>query len=635
MRFDRYFTRLATDPYEGAPMRSHISDTGLEMTVPAAWDEAAAQLAAEKILGQALFPVMRVPVPENGVPLWLCPKAAESRNGPEIFETDIRQAIDRLGGFWTYRAWKAGHFSGDEESARVFYDEIRHVLLYQLASPALADWAQAGFSWAYGVGAPDPAALRPVRPECFDITAPDALSRIGRKTRRIFDALSRRAGRRLLLEHLDSVMAAYGTQEFSVRAERARQAGVPEGALGDALLYARQGYAAFPLFDEDDAAEAEQEPAAQVRVPDGFMGAVTAGQSYRAYRARRMDQGPPVAEEGADVIDAPALFQNMAGAIWSSGGLSLRFSSDRDAFVPDDGVYIPSCLISLPAFLPARAGSPFALEAFARTCRLLTVALDGLAPAASARPVALGFSGLDMFLQRSGLAYDGAAGRTMAAGLAALMSAAAWKASADMAFVSGVFQDFGHERETFLSLLRRQRGHAKGIGGDAVKKIQVLNAALCLDAALMGAAETLWDAAVLQAEKSGLRNSCVTALAQEDADVATLLGTLSPDVLRPEAEIRMRAAVQPFIWGVYGGVVSLPRDCAVTEVAALARLGWELGLMQLSLYREGSSMQYPLSLLEMDDRVRAAPAVKELVVLSEPPLEAGKKSVKRKKVSDG
>ena len=613
MRFDRYFTRRTPDPYEGVPFRSLVAETGLEMIVPAAWDEAAAGLLVEKVLGQTLFPVVRVAVAEKGVPLWLCPKAAESRNGPEIFEIDIRQVIDRLAGFWTYRSWKVGSFEGDEENARVFYDEIRHILLHQMASPPLIDWMHAGFSWAYGVGAPDPAAL-PVRPvENFDMTAPDALLRISRKSRDIFKNMALAAGRRLLLSHLDAVIESYSTPDFASKVERARNADVPEGALGDALLYARQGYKKFPAFDEDDQQE-ENVIRSRVRITDSFMGEVLLG------------------------ADAGGRWQNLAGAIWSGGGPEMRFSSDRDIFAPADDVYVPSCSVSLVAFLPPREGSPFMLEAYARTCRLLTVALDGLALAGHGRslgrPLALGFSGLSKFLELRGLAYDSEQAKAMATGLAAILSGSAWKASVELAGTAGVFSGFEQQSETFLSLLCRQRGLVKGIGGDAVKKIPVLRAEYCPDLALVGSAETLWDGVVSLAEKAGVHNSCVTAFAS-DNEIDTLLGTLSGNPLRPEAEILMRAAIQPFLGGFYGGTVVLPRDISVEEIAGLMQLAWSHGLVNLSLYREGSEMQYPLSLLEMEERAKAPPVQKELIVLSEPPNISVKKPIKKKKVSDG
>lgn len=625
MRFDRYFTRKTPDPYEGVPFRSIVAENGLEMTVPASWGEAATTLLVENVLGQTLFPALRAPVEEKGVPLWLCPKAAEGRGGPEIFETDIRQVIDRLCGFWTYRGWKAGHFEGDAENARIFYDEIRHVLLHQMASPVLFDWAHGGFSWAYGVGAPDPASLPIAKVEAFDITASDALSRLSRKARGLFDDMARKAGRRLLLGHLDAVMTAVATTDYAARVAQARNAGVPEGALADAVLYARQGYKNFPVFDEDDQAATDFH--ARVRIQDSFMGAVAAKTAFEC-----MD---PATGRVQGTIDAGGLWQNLAGAVWSCGGLDLRFSSDRDIFAPGGDVYVPSCWINLAAFLPARAGSPFALEAFSRACRLLTAALDGLAPAGAFRPLGLGFAGLDLVIERQGLAYDSEQARAMAAGLAALMSGTAMKTSAELAQKAGSFSGYDHRRETFLSLLCRQRGYVKGIGGDAIKKIPVLRAEYCPDLALVGAAEVLWDAVVLQAEKSGLRNACVCVLSS-DAAVDILLETQSGNVLQPEAKILMQAAVMPFFGDSRNETIALPRDISVESVADLMQLAWSRGLVNLSLYREGSEMQYPLSLLEMEEKSKAPPVPqKELVVLSEPPLAAGKKLLKKKKVNDG
>lgn len=61
----------------------------------------------------------------------------------------------------------------------------------------------------------------------------------------------------------------------------------------------------------------------------------------------------------------------------------------------------------------------------------------------------------------------------------------------------------------------------------------------------------------------------------------------------PEAQIRMQAAVEPFLSGAAMQTLSLDHHVDIADVQRLLLLGWELGVKRLRLWREGSSLLHP------------------------------------------
>ena len=57
----------------------------------------------------------------------------------------------------------------------------------------------------------------------------------------------------------------------------------------------------------------------------------------------------------------------------------------------------------------------------------------------------------------------------------------------------------------------------------------------------------------------------------------------------------MMAAVQPFVSGAISKTVNLPNSATVEDVSDIYRLGWELGLKAIAIYRDGSKRTQPLS----------------------------------------
>jgi ribonucleoside-diphosphate reductase alpha chain len=81
----------------------------------------------------------------------------------------------------------------------------------------------------------------------------------------------------------------------------------------------------------------------------------------------------------------------------------------------------------------------------------------------------------------------------------------------------------------------------------------------------------------------------------------------------PEGHVRMMAAVQPFISGAISKTVNLPNEATVQDVADIYRLGWQLGLKAIAIYRDGSKRTQPLSTSATSDGgAHRAPARRRL-----------------------
>ncbi len=170
MRLTRRFTEGLSSPYEPIEFTERKSEirnpdgsvafVNEQVGVPAAWSQVATDILAQKYFRKAGVPTRLRPVPEANVPEWLWrhePDHDALNDLPEsrrsAGEQDARQVFDRLAGCWTYWGWKCGYFH-DEESARVYYDEMRHMLACQMAAPNSPQWFNTGLHWAYGIAGP-------------------------------------------------------------------------------------------------------------------------------------------------------------------------------------------------------------------------------------------------------------------------------------------------------------------------------------------------------------------------------------------------------------------------------------------------------------------------------------------------
>ena len=168
MRIRRHFTEAGKDVYEAIAFRktsSEIRDPDgsvvfqqSDIEVPTDWSQVACDVLAQKYFRKRGVPAKLKRVEEKDVPAWLwrsepAAKRGKSGKAEELGETSAKQVFDRLAGTWTYWGWKGGYFE-QEEDARAYYDEMRHMLARQMAAPNSPQWFNTGLHWAYGIDGP-------------------------------------------------------------------------------------------------------------------------------------------------------------------------------------------------------------------------------------------------------------------------------------------------------------------------------------------------------------------------------------------------------------------------------------------------------------------------------------------------
>ena len=117
------------------------------------------------------------------------------------------------------------------------------------------------------------------------------------------------------------------------------------------------------------------------------------------------------------------------------------------------------------------------------------------------RQLGLGYTNLGALLMATGTPYDSDAGRNTAAGITALMTGEAYRTSARIASRMGAYAGFENDRESMLGVLEMHRDAAAELGASR------------LAPDLLAAVREVWNDAVDQAGRTGVRNAQATVLA--------------------------------------------------------------------------------------------------------------------------
>jgi ribonucleoside-diphosphate reductase alpha chain len=117
------------------------------------------------------------------------------------------------------------------------------------------------------------------------------------------------------------------------------------------------------------------------------------------------------------------------------------------------------------------------------------------------RQLGLGYANLGALLMARGLPYDSDAGRSWAGAITALMTGQAYRTSARIAEVTGPFEGYEPNADAMLRVMRKHRAAADEIDGEHVPE------------ALLSAAKQSWDDAIAFGAKHGYRNAQATVLA--------------------------------------------------------------------------------------------------------------------------
>ena len=151
MEIRRLFTTEGMDPLESAEyeFRSSVirnSDGSVvfemhEVEVPKSWSQVATDIVAQKYFRKA------------GVPLYdRLENVLKDANGKVVTgpEKSARQVIKRMAGCWRHWGEKHGYFASKAD-AEAFEDEVKYMLISQMASPNSPQWFNTGLAYAYGI----------------------------------------------------------------------------------------------------------------------------------------------------------------------------------------------------------------------------------------------------------------------------------------------------------------------------------------------------------------------------------------------------------------------------------------------------------------------------------------------------
>jgi len=165
MRSERFYTKKLKDPYDSTDFKVYSDENHRKITVPSHWSQMAVETLVDHVFYASPLPLAVRTIKEHHVPNWLCRHEIDTVLLEQVsddesvhYEEDVRAVFDRIAGALTYLGWKNAFFD-EEEDAAAFYDELRYVLLHQIATPELSLLKYIGLDWAYGLELPVPLPL--------------------------------------------------------------------------------------------------------------------------------------------------------------------------------------------------------------------------------------------------------------------------------------------------------------------------------------------------------------------------------------------------------------------------------------------------------------------------------------------
>ena len=258
-----------------------------------------------------------------------------------------------------------------------------------------------------------------------------------------------------------------------------------------------------------------------IRVTDEFMQAaldgadwqtyaVTTGQPMSKYPARELLE---LIAEGTRVCGDPGVQYHSTINKWhtckASGEICASNPCSEYMFLNDSACNLAS--LNLMKFRLPDGG--FDIERFRAAVRVFVIAQEILVDHASYpgekicrsshdyRPLGLGYANLGSLIMSLGLPYDSDGGRAYAAAVTAILTATAYRTSAELASRVGPFPQYRRNRGSMLGVLGVHRDHAAKISAEDCPPELREQALAC------------WDEAVAAANALGCRNAQVTVLA--------------------------------------------------------------------------------------------------------------------------
>ena len=151
LRIERKYTTQGIDPlnnityeHRSSIIKNPDGTKIYEITnieVPTSWSQ-----VATDILAQKYFRKTGVPQKDNrGKPLLT--ESGEPVLGPEH---STRQVVERLAGCWRFWGEENGYFA-TKEDAIAFEDELKYMLVHQMAAPNSPQWFNTGLAYKYNI----------------------------------------------------------------------------------------------------------------------------------------------------------------------------------------------------------------------------------------------------------------------------------------------------------------------------------------------------------------------------------------------------------------------------------------------------------------------------------------------------
>ncbi len=612
-------------------------------------------------------------------------------------ESSLRQLIDRVVLTYVKGGKDFGYFGSDED-AELFEHELTYALLHQVFSFNSPVWFNVGTKSPQQVSA------------CFILSVDDSMDSIlnwYKEEGKIFQGgsgaglnLSRiRASKELLssggtasgpVSFMRGADASAGTIKSGGATRRAAKMVVldvdhpdivefvdTKAREEDKIRALRDAGFDMDLGGADIVSVQYQNANNSVRVNDEFMRAVEDGTEF-GLRARQTG-------EVIETVDARELWERIAKAAWECADPGVQYDDTINDWHtnPETGRITASnpcseymsldnssCnLASLNLLKFLRDDDTFDAETFAKVSELVITAMDISISFADFpteaiaqttrdyRQLGIGYANLGALLMATGHGYDSEGGRALAASVTSLLTAAAYRRSAELAAVVGPYAGYARNADAHKRVMRKHQA-----ANDALRTMHTM------DKDIHRVATKAWDDVVKLGEKNGFRNAQASLLAPTgtigfmmDCDTTGIEPDFSlvkfkklvgggsmqivnltiPRALRklgyaeetveaiveyiadkghvidapglkpehyevfdtamgaraiaPMGHVRMMAATQPFLSGAISKTVNLPESATVEDIEEVYMQGWKLGLKALAVYRDNCKVGQPLS----------------------------------------
>jgi ribonucleoside-diphosphate reductase alpha chain len=625
-------------------------------------------------------------------------------------EWSLKQLVDRVVNVYTSTGREHGYFASDAD-AEIFDHELKYALIHQIFSFNSPVWFNVGTTAQQQVSA------------CFILSVDDTIESILNwysEEGQIFRGGSGAGVNLSKIRSSKELLTSGGTASGPVSFMRGADASAGTIKSGGATRRAakmvvldvdhpdiadfietkareenkiralRDAGFDMDLGGQDIVSVQYQNANNSVRVSDEFMRAVEDGKPFDLL-ARRTG-------EVIESVDAKNLFRKIAQAAWECADPGLQYddtindwhtnpesgritaSNPCSEYLSLDNSSCNLASINLLKFL--LPDDTFDVERFAQVSELIITAMDISITFADFptekigqitrdyRQLGIGYANLGALLMATGHAYDSAGGRAIAAAITSLMTASAYKKSAELAAIVGPYEGYQKNAAAHKRVMRK---HA-----DASASVRP---AAAFDEVILDLANKTWQQCLTLGEANGYRNAQASLLAPTgtigfmmDCDTTGIEPDLAlvkfkklvgggsmqivnqtvPRALKnlgyqpeqveaitefigehghvvnapglktehyevfdcamgersisPMGHVRMMAAVQPMLSGSISKTVNMPEAATIEDVEEIYYEGWKLGLKALAIYRDNCKVGQPLSVAKPKDKEQAAPA---------------------------